>query len=65
MMLVMRGGAMNGDFSQKCTDARKDLRFELRRTVLYVEAQILSPDAADGRFSSSTIFLRELHLLSF
>ena len=38
-------------YAQKCPGARKDLIFELRRTVLYVEAQILSPDAADGRFS--------------
>ena len=37
--------------TQKGPDARKDIRFELRRTVLYVEAQILCPDAADGPFS--------------
>ena len=40
--------------AQKCPGARKDLKFELRRTVLYVEAQILIPDAADGHFSAST-----------
>ena len=37
--------------TQKCSVARKDLGFELRRTIMYVEAQILSPDAANGRFS--------------
>jgi len=39
-------------YAQKCPGARKDLRIELRRTVLYVEAQFSSPDAADGYFSA-------------
>ena len=39
-------------YAQKCSGARKDIEFELRRTVSYVEAQILIPDAADGRFSA-------------
>ena len=42
------------DFAQKCPGARKEKKFELRRTVLYVEAQIFSPDAADGRFSTQS-----------
>ena len=33
-------------YAQKCPVARKDSEFEARRTVLYVEPQILSPDAA-------------------
>jgi len=41
--------------AQKCPVARKDLGFEPRRTIMYVEAQILSPDAANGHFSASTI----------
>ena len=40
--------------SQKCPGARKDFKFEVRRTVWYVEAQIFTPDAADGRFSGKT-----------
>jgi len=42
--------------AQKCPGARKDIIFEARRTVLYVESQILCPDAADGRFSALTTY---------
>ncbi len=40
--------------SEKHPGARKGLQFEARRTLLYVEPQIVSPDAADGHFSETT-----------
>src|SRR3989337_109295 len=35
-------------------------RSEMQR-VVYVETQIRSPDAADGHFSASTLFMDDIH----
>ena len=40
----------------------KEYKFELRRTVWYVEAQIFTPDAADGQEAVSEFSLKNVQV---